>query len=76
MVAGAICIKGKNTLYGRHWGCFDSYDGLHLVVCYYQGIEYCIENNLQSFEPGAELQAKTSRGLLPVITWSSNWGGQ
>jgi len=73
MVAGAICIKGKNTLYGRHWGCFENYDGLHFEVCYYQGIEYCIENNFQSFEPGAQGEHKISRGFMPSITWSSHW---
>lgn len=73
MVAGAICIKGKDTLYGRHWGCFEDYDGLHFEVCYYQGIEYCIENKIKRFEPGAQGEHKISRGFLPVITWSSHW---
>ena len=73
MVAGAICIKGKNTLYGRHWGCFENYDGLHFEVCYYQGIEYCIENSIQTFEPGAQGEHKISRGFMPTITWSSHW---
>lgn len=73
MVAGAICIIGKNTLYGRHWGCFEDYDGLHFEVCYYQGIEYCIENNLSHFEPGAQGEHKISRGFLPTITCSSHW---
>jgi len=73
MVAGAICIVGKNTLYGRHWGCFEDYDSLHFEVCYYQGIEYCIENNLTTFEPGAQGEHKISRGFLPTITWSSHW---
>ncbi|MDH5517746.1 MAG: GNAT family N-acetyltransferase [Gammaproteobacteria bacterium] len=73
MVAGAICVIGKDTLYGRHWGCFEDYDGLHFEVCYYQGIEYCIENNLTNFEPGAQGQHKIARGFLPVKTWSSHW---
>ncbi|MDH5392300.1 MAG: GNAT family N-acetyltransferase [Gammaproteobacteria bacterium] len=73
MVAGAICIVGKHTLYGRHWGCFEDYDGLHFEVCYYQGIEYCIENNLSCFEPGAQGEHKISRGFLATKTWSSHW---
>ena len=73
MVAGAICIIGKTTLYGRHWGCFEDYDSLHFEVCYYQGIEYCIENNLSLFEPGAQGEHKISRGFLPTLTWSSHW---
>ncbi|MDH5423958.1 MAG: GNAT family N-acetyltransferase [Gammaproteobacteria bacterium] len=73
MVAGAICIIGKETLYGRHWGCFEDYDGLHFEACYYQGIEYCIEHKLSGFEPGAQGEHKISRGFLPTITWSSHW---
>ena len=73
MVAGAICIIGKETLYGRHWGCFENYDSLHFEVCYYQGIEYCIENKLSHFEPGAQGEHKIARGFVPTITWSSHW---
>jgi len=72
IVAGAICILGKDTLYGRHWGCYDDYDSLHFEVCYYTGIEYCIENNLKTFEPGAQGEHKISRGFLPVKTWSAH----
>jgi len=73
IVAGAICILGKNTLYGRHWGCYDEYDSLHFEVCYYTGIEYCIKHGLQTFEPGAQGEHKISRGFLPVKTWSAHW---
>jgi len=73
MVAGAICIKGKNALYGRHWGCYENYDSLHFEVCYYQGIDYCIDNKISLFEPGAQGEHKISRGFLPTITWSSHW---
>ena len=72
VVAGAICIQGKDTLYGRHWGCFEEYDSLHFEVCYYTGIEYCIKNGLKTFEPGAQGEHKISRGFLPVKTWSAH----
>ncbi len=71
-VAGAICIIGKDTLYGRHWGCFEEYDSLHFEVCYYTGIEYCIKHGLKTFEPGAQGEHKISRGFLPVKTWSAH----
>ena len=73
IVAAAICIKGKDTLYGRHWGCYEDYDSLHFEVCYYAGIEYCIDNQLKYFEPGAQGEHKIARGFLPVKTWSSHW---
>ncbi|MDT8453090.1 MAG: GNAT family N-acetyltransferase [Gammaproteobacteria bacterium] len=72
IVAGAICFRGGNTLYGRHWGCYEDYDSLHFEVCYYTGIEYCIEHKLQYFEPGAQGEHKISRGFLPVQTRSAH----
>ncbi|MCW9055833.1 MAG: GNAT family N-acetyltransferase [Gammaproteobacteria bacterium] len=72
-VAAAICIKGGNGLYGRHWGSYEDYDSLHFELCYYTGIEYCINNQLQHFEPGAQGEHKIARGFLPVKTVSSHW---
>lgn len=73
IVAGAICFRGSNTLYGRHWGCYEDYDSLHFEVCYYTGIEYCIQHKLQYFEPGAQGEHKISRGFLPVQTRSAHY---
>lgn len=73
IVAGAICFQGKTTLYGRHWGCYEDYDSLHFEVCYYTGIEYCIQQKLQYFEPGAQGEHKISRGFLPVKTQSAHY---
>jgi len=72
-VAGAICFRSNNALYGRHWGCFEDYHSLHFETCYYQGIDYCIEHQLRLFEPGAQGEHKISRGFLPTPTWSAHW---
>jgi len=72
-VAAAICFAGKDKLYGRHWGCRDSYNNLHFEVCYYTGIEYCINNKLKVFEPGAQGEHKIWRGFLPTKTQSAHW---
>ena len=72
-VAGAICLRGTETLYGRHWGCGADYHSLHFEACYYQGIDYCIQHGLQRFEPGAQGEHKISRGFLPTPTWSAHW---
>ncbi len=72
-VAGAICLRGRNALYGRHWGCNEHYHSLHFEACYYQGIDYCIRHGLRLFEPGAQGEHKISRGFLPVPTWSAHW---
>ncbi len=72
-VAGALMFRSDHTLYGRHWGCEQDHDNLHFELCYYQGIEYCIEHRLQRFEPGAQGEHKIWRGFLPTTTYSSHW---
>ncbi|NOX08674.1 MAG: N-acetyltransferase [Gammaproteobacteria bacterium] len=72
-VAGALMYRSDTTLYGRHWGCIEQLDALHFEACYYQGIEYCIKQGLQSFEPGAGGEHKMARGFVPVITHSNHW---
>ena len=73
IVAGAICLRSDDALYGRHWGCCEDYHSLHFETCYYQGIEYCIAQGLKLFEPGAQGEHKISRGFLPTPTWSAHW---
>jgi hypothetical protein len=73
IVAGAICLRSNDTLYGRHWGCDEDYHSLHFEACYYQGIDYCIRHGLRIFEPGAQGEHKISRGFLPTPTWSAHW---
>jgi len=73
MVAGAILYQGNDTLYGRHWGSVAHHDQLHFEVCYYSGIEYCIEHKIRHFEPGAQGEHKIWRGFLPVKTRSAHW---
>ena len=72
-VASAFNLKGTDTLYGRHWGCFEEFDNLHFEACYYQGLEYCINNGLKYFEPGAQGEHKIARGFMPTKTWSAHW---
>ena len=72
-VAAAFNLKGTDTLYGRHWGCSEEFDNLHFEACYYQGLEYCIDNGLKYFEPGAQGEHKIARGFMPTKTWSAHW---
>ena len=73
VVAAAFNLVGSDTLYGRHWGCREEFHSLHFEACYYQGLQYCIEQGLQRFEPGAQGEHKISRGFLPTPTWSAHW---
>ncbi len=73
LVASAICLRDDDCLYGRHWGCDEHFDNLHFELCYYQGLDYCIRENLRRFDPGAQGEHKISRGFLPTATWSAHW---
>jgi predicted N-acyltransferase len=72
-VAAAILFRGGDTLYGRYWGCDADFHSLHFELCYYQGIEYAIEQGLQRYEPGAQGEHKIARGFLPAWTHSAHW---
>jgi len=72
-IAGALMFKSDTHLYGRHWGASQSIKHLHFEVCFYQGIEYAIQNGLQVFEPGAGGEHKIARGFSPVPMQSTHW---
>lgn len=72
-VAGALFFVGEDTLYGRYWGAVVEADCLHFEACYYQGIEFAIEEGLQRFDPGTQGEHKISRGFEPVLTHSLHW---
>ena len=72
-VAAALMYLDDHALYGRHWGARARTDCLHFEACYYQGIEICIQNGLQLFDPGAQGEHKIARGFTPTRTRSLHW---
>ena len=72
-IAGALCLRGGDTLYGRYWGAAMQLPGLHFETCYYQGIDYCLREGLTRFEPGAQGEHKLARGFLPRFVHSRHW---
>ena len=72
-IAGALCLRGTDTLYGRYWGASETVPGLHFETCYYRGIDYCLREGLASFEPGAQGEHKLARGFLPTLVRSRHW---
>lgn len=72
-VGAALSFVGSDTLYGRYWGCFEDYNALHFEACYYQGIDYCIEQGLSRFDSGAQGEHKIARGFEPITTYSVHW---
>ena len=72
-VGAAFSLVGGDSFYGRYWGCYEEYHSLHFEACYYQGLEYCINNKLIRFDSGAQGEHKIARGFEPVITYSAHW---
>jgi predicted N-acyltransferase len=69
-LCAALDIFDAGTLWGRYWGTSEYVPGLHFEACYYQAIEFCIEQRIATFEGGAQGIHKLARGLLPVATRS------
>lgn len=72
-VAGALNFIGRDTLFGRYWGCVEDHPCLHFELCYYQAIDWAIQNGLTRVEAGAQGEHKLARGYLPVETHSLHW---
>jgi len=76
-VASAFAVfgsgPGAGTLYGRYWGATAFIPCLHFECCYYQMIEFAIEQRLALFEGGAQGVHKMARGLDAVPTWSAHY---
>lgn len=72
-VGAALNMRGANTLYGRNWGCNARFRMLYFEACFYQAIDYAIQNGLSKVEAGAQGPHKISRGYLPSETYSAHW---
>lgn len=72
-IACALFFYDDYQLFGRYWGCTKTYKNLHFELCYYLGIEFCIEHKLQRFNPGTQGEHKIKRGFEPVLTHSYHW---
>ena len=72
-VAGALNFAGGGVLYGRNWGCTEFVPFLHFETCYYQAIDYAIQNGLKKVEAGAQGAHKLLRGYMPAPTYSAHY---
>ena len=72
-IACALFFVDSDQLYGRYWGCIEPIKNLHFELCYYQGIDYCIANNIARFNPGPQGEHKIQRGFEPILTHSYHW---
>ena len=73
IIAGALFFQDDKKLFGRYWGSLEEFQFLHFETCFYQGIEYCIQQGLSRFDAGAQGEHKIQRGFEPVRTFSNHW---
>ena len=71
-IAASLLFYSANAVYGRYWGCVEYHPCLHFETAYYQPLEFCIANQIQSFEGGAQGEHKMARGFLPETTYSAH----
>lgn len=69
-IASALNLYDQTTLYGRYWGALRYVPNLHFELCYYQAQTFCIAENIQYFEGGAQGEHKLARGFTPRPTSS------
>ncbi|MAC79428.1 MAG: GNAT family N-acetyltransferase [Rhodobacteraceae bacterium] len=72
-IAGALNFIGRDTLYGRYWGCIEHHPCLHFELCYYRAIDFAIDHRMARVEAGAQGEHKLARGYLPSLTHSLHW---
>ena len=64
-VAGALNFIGRETLFGRYWGCIEDHPCLHFELCYYQAMDFAIAKGIARVEAGAQGTHKLARGYMP-----------
>ena len=74
-IASALLIVDKDSAsaYGRYWGAIEYVPCLHFELSYYQAIEYCIREGIQTLEGGAQGEHKMARGFMPKTIQSAHW---
>lgn len=72
-VAGALNFIGRDTLFGRYWGCVEDHPCLHFELCYYQAIDFALAHGMKRVEAGAQGEHKLARGYLPVPVHALYW---
>ena len=74
IAASMLVLDAKNSkAYGRYWGAIEHVPCLHFETAYYQAIEHCISQKIQTFEGGAQGEHKMARGFLPTTIQSAHF---
>ena len=74
-IAASLIVVDRESskAYGRYWGALVRVPCLHFETAYYQAIEYCIKEGIQTFEGGAQGEHKMARGFLPTTIQSAHY---
>jgi predicted N-acyltransferase len=64
-ITASLVIRSVDTLFGRYWGELEHVPSLHFESAYHQRREFCNEQNIATFEGGAQGEHKMARGFLP-----------
>ena len=74
-IASSLIVidHAMSKAYGRYWGAIEHIPLLHFETAYYQAIEYCISEGIQTFEGGAQGEHKMARGFLPTTIQSAHF---
>jgi len=62
-VAMAFLVHKGDRVWGRFWGAYEEVKDLHFAVCYYAPMDWCIQNHIRYFDPGAGSPHKIRRGF-------------
>jgi uncharacterized protein len=74
IAASLLVVDHKaSKAFGRYWGAVEYVPNLHFETAYYQAIEYCILQGIQTFEGGAQGEHKLARGFLPTPLQSAHY---
>jgi len=69
-IALSLLVHKGGQLIGRYWGCDRPVKDLHFNMCFYEPIQWAIDNGITSFDPGAGSQHKLYRGFEAVANTS------
>jgi len=74
-IAASLLVvdRPSSKVFGRYWGALEHVPCLHFETAYYQAIEYCIAEGIQTFEGGAQGEHKMARGFLPTTIQSAHF---
>lgn len=74
-IASVLLVVDRDLgkAYGRYWGCLEQHPCLHFEAAFYQAIEYCIQESINTLEGGAQGEHKMARGFMPTSVYSYHY---